>query len=481
MKEINDIVHLLSKQEMKEFKRIQQQKNKEGSGKNLALFNLLASGKSTSNIRDKIYSIPNRNAFYALKKRLRDNLIDFVAQKGFEQENSVEHELLKGLLAARIFFENNLTKLGFKLLWKLEKKAIGFELYSILNEIYLTALQHIHISNSENFEELSKKAQLNFKKVEMEFRLSLAYAEIQNNLPKTIDVDDLIKSAFRKHQIELSEHLSYKSLSKLFNIFHIKGKYETNYFAISNYLISLYQEIENKQKLNQKHIFYRLEVLVIMSYSAFRKRAFEDSFEYLQKIKNILKENNYKFQVQFQEDLILLEAYYLNFTNQPSSAIEVLENYKENSFFKDLFLATCYLQQGKKKEAYHRLLQLNKSDNFYEKEYGWIWVVKKNMIELILLIELDKLEVFSSRLTSFKRKFFPKFKPTSKNNIILFIKALEYYYNDELEKTKRKIEQIQFNSPKNEDVFNLCFYAWLITKIEKSNQLYENTLRLIKK
>ena len=134
MKEISNIIHLLSQQEINEFKKIQQQKNKIRSNKNLELFNLLASGKSTSAILDKIYSTPNPNAFYALKKRLQDNLTDFIAQKGFEQENSVEQELLKGLLAARIFFENNLTNLGFKLLWKIEKKAIDFELYSILNE-----------------------------------------------------------------------------------------------------------------------------------------------------------------------------------------------------------------------------------------------------------------------------------------------------------------------------------------------------------
>ena len=226
MKEISNIIHLLSQQEINEFKKIQQQKNKIRSNKNLELFNLLASGKSTSAILDKIYSTPNPNAFYALKKRLQDNLTDFIAQKGFEQENSVEQELLKGLLAARIFFENNLTNLGFKLLWKIEKKAIDFELYSILNEIYLSALQHIHLSSTANFEKVSLKAQQNFKKVEMEFRLSLAYAKIENNLAKTTDIDGLIKSAFQEHQIEISKDLSYKSLSKLFHIFHIKGKYE---------------------------------------------------------------------------------------------------------------------------------------------------------------------------------------------------------------------------------------------------------------
>tara|TARA_B100000678_G_scaffold256920_1_gene235588 strand:- start:7579 stop:9024 length:1446 start_codon:yes stop_codon:yes gene_type:complete len=480
LKEISNIIHLLSQQEINEFKKIQQQKNKIRSNKNLELFNLLASGKSTSAILDKIYSTPNPNAFYALKKRLQDNLTDFIAQKGFEQENSVEQELLKGLLAARIFFENNLTNLGFKLLWKIEKKAIDFELYSILNEIYLSALQHIHLSSTANFEKVSLKAQQNFKKVEMEFRLSLAYAKIENNLAKTTDIDGLIKSAFQEHQIEISKDLSYKSLSKLFHIFHIKGKYEINYFTISNYLISLYQEIENKEKLNQKHLFYRLEVLIIMSYSAFRKRDFEESFEYLKKIKSILEMNNHKFQEQFQEDLILLEAYYLNFTNQASAAIDVLENYKDQSFFKDLFLITCYLQQGRKKEAYKKLLQLNKSDHFYEKKYGWIWVIKKNMIELILLIELDKLEVFSSRIHSFKRKIFPKFTTTSNNNIVLFIKAIEYYDKGELEKVAKKIEQIKDNSSPHEDVFNLCFYAWLVTKMEKSNLLYENTLHLIK-
>ncbi|WP_121667526.1 hypothetical protein [Mesonia aquimarina] len=480
MNDLINSIHLLTKKEQEEFKKIQLKKNKISSTKNIELFKLLATKKNTEEELNKFYTTDNRNAFYALSKRLQDNLIDFIAQKGFEKENSIENEILKGFLAARIFFEHKMYNLGFKLLWRIEKKAIAFELYPILNEIYATALQNSHFSNSINFEEISTRAQENFNKVEMEFRLNLAYAEIQQQLRSSTNIDDLIKTAFAKHQIEISKHLSYKSLNKLFKIFHVQGKYETNYFSISPYLESLYKKIDHKKHLSQKHLFYHVEILVIMSYAAFRKRDFKYSKQYLQNVKSILKENNNKFYKHFQEDIILLEAYQLNFTNQAQKAIAILENYEDDSFFRDLFLITCYIQQNLIKEAYKKFLQLKKSDLYYEKKYGWIWVFKKNIIELILLIELDKLDVFSSRILSFKRKFFPQLKSDKKSKPILFVEALQDFYDDKISKAKKKCEKIQVNSEKEEDVFNLCFYAWLHTKIEKpSSSLYENTLSLL--
>ena len=71
---------------------------------------------------------------------MQDNLIDFVASKSFAGETSEELEILKLLLASRIFFEKKLNKLAFKTLENAERMAIPLDLYSILNEIYHTCL-----------------------------------------------------------------------------------------------------------------------------------------------------------------------------------------------------------------------------------------------------------------------------------------------------------------------------------------------------
>ncbi|MDO1498842.1 hypothetical protein Q2T40_00135 [Winogradskyella maritima] len=55
-------------------------------------------------------------------------------------------EILKLLLAGRIFFEHEKNKIAFKVIEKAQKKAMTLDAYAILAEIYYTKIQFSHLN-----------------------------------------------------------------------------------------------------------------------------------------------------------------------------------------------------------------------------------------------------------------------------------------------------------------------------------------------
>ncbi len=103
------IVSTFTSDEKQEFVLQLRRRNRRSDTKNEKLFKLIDAGK-TNDLDIQLYGKPARNSFHALCKRLQDNLIDFVASKSFAGETSEELEILKLLLASRIFFEKKLLK-----------------------------------------------------------------------------------------------------------------------------------------------------------------------------------------------------------------------------------------------------------------------------------------------------------------------------------------------------------------------------------
>ena len=122
MNSIAIIISTFSKEDKREFLSFLQKKNRRGDTKNSTLFKLIDSGK-TQDLDLNLYGKPSKNAYHALCKRLQDSMIDFVASKGFAGETSEEMEVLKLLLASRIFFEHREYKIGFKTLFCQEMQA----------------------------------------------------------------------------------------------------------------------------------------------------------------------------------------------------------------------------------------------------------------------------------------------------------------------------------------------------------------------
>lgn len=481
MKTNLSIITIFSEEDATQFISYLKQKNRRGDTKNITLFKHLLKG-NIENLDNKLYGKSSKNALHALSKRLTDNLIDFVATRSFAGETSQELEILKLLLASRIFFEHKKFKIAFKTLEKAEQKAHNLDVYSILTEIYHTKIQYAHLNDSIHLSEVIKESNKNLSNFHKEQQLNMAYARLleEFKLKKEKSILSTIESIFLEFNIELDETLTYKSLFQLVKIVTKVATLKSDYFSITPFLDELSSILSSKKELADKNLYYHIQLLNLLAYAHFRNKDFSTSKEFLSKLKAQIEKG---YRNQFIAKTAVLEALLENYTGNPEQAISILKNNKEQSLDGFLTLTMCYFQQREFKEAYSVLQKLQHSDAWYEKKAGLLWILKKNLIEILLLIELDELELVLSRLQSFKRIYGKRLQQLEENRILNFISLVtSYYENPKLVTSKAFIDKVEasFNWKPNEeeDVFVMSFYAWLKAKME-NRDMYEVTLELV--
>ena len=145
MNDLKQIVSTLSSDEKQQFISFLEKKNKRKDAKNTHLFKLLSKDDHDSaSICYKLYNSNEKDAYHALRKRLYQSIIDYIANANLSEENSVNMQIIKLILASRTFLFKSQYKVAYKLLDKAEVLAKEQFLFPYLNEIYHTKIQYAH-------------------------------------------------------------------------------------------------------------------------------------------------------------------------------------------------------------------------------------------------------------------------------------------------------------------------------------------------
>ncbi|KAA3624961.1 MAG: hypothetical protein DWP94_02205 [Flavobacterium sp.] len=241
--------------------------------------------------------------------------------------------------------------------------------------------------------------------------------------------------------------------------------------------------VNKKKRQAGKHLYDHIEILYLMAVISFRNRDFARSIDFIRKMEAEMIQQQRKYYRRFARELVLLKGLNLNFTGNPSEAITLLKEYPNPSPELQLALVMCLFQQQQFREALRQLQNLNHSDIFYEKKAGVIWVIQKNIIELLVFIELDQLDLVLSRINSISKKLVPKLKRMREDRAINFLKLVRLYYNEPslvgtLQFKEKVEESFEWKDAKLEDIFVMSFYAWLKAKME-DRPIYDVTLELV--
>ena len=266
MHSISSIIHTLSDEEKRSFISILRQKNKRNDTKNIQLFKLLDTTITDKDLDIQIYGKSAKGAYHALCKRLYDTLIDFIASKSFERETSEEMEILKLLMASRIFFEQKQYKIAFKTITKAEQKAKTYALFSILNEIYYTQIQYAHLNPVVSLEVLLANFKNNKESLQQEENLNLFYATVQHELmQQKRDIVPLIKNTLSKFGISITQDLTFRSLFKILEITNKTAHITREYHTILPFVEETYTQIDIRENLRDKHLFYHITDCILCS------------------------------------------------------------------------------------------------------------------------------------------------------------------------------------------------------------------------
>lgn len=494
MIKLNQLITSLSTEEQTDFEAFLKKKNRRSDTKNILLFRLLASGETNSNsICVSLYNKDNKNAYHALRKRLYDSLLDFVATINLVQENDTEMLLIKNIVSARSFFQRKQYEIAFHILKKAENIAHDHLLFPILNEIYHTQIQYAYTSPNLDLNSIIKKFNKNQQYYLAEERLNIVYAIIREQVnassfqKKPIDFNAVITTTLNKHNIDINQSITFKSLYQLISIASISAFASKDYYSIESFLINTYEKIKNHQ---QKQQYYHIQVLYLIANMYFRNKKFKLAFAYLQRMMKEMEEKNSNHLNTFLLKHQNLLALCYNYSNQNQKAIEitkkhVVKKHPDLETQLDIILCLCmyYFHNKNYQEALKTINSFYHSDKWYQQKSGNEWVIKKNLIELLIHIELDHLNLVESRILSFKRKHTVYLKSIEQKRVLTFISLIEELYLKLNNKTTpgflNKIESsFNFISNKQEDIFVMSFYAWLKAKATNKD-IYKTTIEMI--
>ncbi len=495
---LNQIISTFSSENEVRFINYLEKKNKRKDTKNIQLFKLLLKGKlSSEEICFKLYKSSKKGAYHALRKRLYQSIIDFTATINLTQENSVDMQLIKYILASRTFLLHKKPKVAYKILDKVEILAQEHYSFSILNEIYHTKIQFAHTNPLANIDELIAKFEENKKNHQLHDQLNIVYAKIRQTLNsityqgEVLDFQTILENTLQEHNININESMSFKSLYQLMTIVSISAFVTNDYLKIEPFLIKTYTTIE-AHKTKNKELFYHIQVIYLIANTLFRNKKFKKSMHFLEQMHNYMLLNKKKYYNLFKLKYNLLLGLNLNYSNKQDKAISILENFtirkhEDIESLLDIYLGLVmfYIQKSEFKKAQHIFSKFYHTDKWYTKKAGKEWTLKKNLIEIILHIELQNIDLVESRLLSFKRNYYAYLKQINQERVITYLSFVESYYKNPENSTsvqfKEKVEaSFDWLDTRQEDIFVMSFYAWLKSKMEKQD-LYTTTLDLVKR
>ncbi|MEM6515619.1 MAG: hypothetical protein AAF688_05505 [Bacteroidota bacterium] len=498
MNNLSAVIKSLTPEEELQFELFLKRKNKRKDTKNVELFLLLKEDNlSSKEIFNSLYNSDSKAAYHALRKRLFQSLIEFISNKSINEENSIDMEIIKYLLAARNFLTKNMPKMAYKILDKAEILALEHQLFPILNEIYHTKIQYAYLNQDVELEALISKFRSNQKQQYLEEELNLVYAQIRQTLNKinykgeVINLENVLKQTFSDHHINISESMSFKSFYQLMMIVSLSAYMDKNYLKIEPFLLKTYKSLK-KHKTRHKQLFYHIQVVYMIANALFRNKKFNASINYLNEMYELMNKQGNKYKNTYILKHNLLLALNLNYNDEQEKALSILENtpIKKNKDLESvldiqLSLLMFYMQKEDFKKAKNQASKFYHTDNYYTEKAGKEWTIKKNLAEIILFIELQDIDLVESRVRSFKRSYSSYLKSINQGRVLTFLNFVEdYFKNPEIvlqPDFENKIENsFEWIETKAEDIFVMSFYAWLKSKMDKT-PLYDTTLKLVAK
>lgn len=482
MVSLKDIIHSMSLKEQSSFRVYLTLKNKRHDTRNISLFDAFLKEEE-----EVIFKEIGANAYNALKKRVKDRLIEFLASSSLLNEYSSESSIIQLILVSRRLFTHHLYDAGFKLLYKAEKKGIELLHYSLLNEVYHTMIEFSYHNSKLNQDELFKKLISNNHNFLVQEKLNMMYANIQKEYKSKdfesskLKFDEIYSQAYQRFNIKEDWVSNFKNIYQLAVIFDLHAAEYRNYDDLEVFFENAIKSLQGGERDVEKMLYYHINVLYIMSNIYFRKKRFEKSIYYLNDMYQQMKRYDGKYYAQWKfrhQNLLLLN---LNFSGKYNEALSKLNLIFNDTSISDQDHALLTLTKillsfeiSNVEEVKKIFKKLNKSDQWYITNVGKEWLFHIKAMEILLHFDLGNDNLVDSKINSFYRKFSYEFKNDKTNDIWKFLKVLKMLLDN-----RQSLKTIEFkkmvknyfpsNPTKENDLFFICYYAWLKSKLNKQS------------
>jgi tetratricopeptide (TPR) repeat protein len=487
---ISELVSILSDDERVAFVKYLRSRNRRSEARNVELFRAMLSGKE-SEFKAEL----GTNAYNVLRSRLKERLIDFVAESTIQKEGSAANELSKTFITAKRLLIQGRTDSALKLLEKVENQAHAMENYILEGEVQQLLIEYAHVPGAPDLDELFIRSSKNFQLQQSRTKLNLAYARIRLAYQEVefgggqVDLTKLLNETFDEFAISDEIAFGFASLHQLIQLYDIYGAYSKNYHQINLFFIDKLKALQGSHSDNELNSHYHIEILYAIANIYFRKKDFKSSLIFLGQMKEQMDRFRSK---QTQAYLLkhgMLSALNLNHMGEPERARGLIDEalglqLRSNDTIQiRLALAMIQFQQGELRDCQRTLAKFSHTDSWYEKNLGIEWTLHKLTIEVLLHIDLENYDYAESRVISLLRKYKVFLNGEGKDQALPFLRLVQMILRDptivKTEKFHEHVENsIQWKRAEEEDVFRINFYAWLKAKMT-GRQVYQTLLELL--
>ena len=387
MKDLNQIINCLTKDEIRFYKLFVNRTNSTSKGirKDVELFDLLRKNKSdkysTKDILIKL-KISNSNNYYQLKNRIYNDLNNSLTWQHISKDN--QSQSFSYILLSRIFKNKGELNISFNYLLKAEKTAIEKELFEMLSIVYSEIIELSHeliLIDIDKYISL-KKYNINLLReidqIDMLLAKIMFDIKTKQNFSKSDPtlvtlINDKIKETKNNKFIINSPRFKMR-LFKMYSRVLLQNK---EYGALEDYLLLSWKEFNKQNFFNRSNHDEKLTLLTYLTNCLHQNNNYKKSLFYAEELKLAMKEFD-----AYLEDKYLFYYYnslVLNYSiDNKKKSLEILKIASKNDIIQ-------------KMPAYTSFIYLNTSIIYFQQEK--FKLSKKNLSRLILqkdFLYLDK-------------------------------------------------------------------------------------------
>lgn len=476
----------MSDEERKEFRVFMQRQRVKSERKDLALFKILLNKEDYKprEITEMLYGKPNLNAYHTLRKRLTRELLDFTMLKSMDEDNTSYSTILGMIAMSRRLLDKNRPDIARRYLEKAEALANSTESYDLLDNILNLQIKHAHELDLD-VEQIIGQWKLFREEAEIDEKVNLAYGLIRqrlNQIKRTGKHQNLLtitNNALRELDLDEKRVMRPSLMYMLVSMTRSAIIATKNYYLFDSYVCNIYDQLIERNAFSKKNHIYHLWFLYMIAHVKYRNRDFAKSREYVNALnEHIGHYGNMHFN-RFYPRSVLLDAAVYSYMSENEKSIHILEealnNPQLNLTVEDrsnmtLNLSVYHFQGENYREANRLLRDIGHTDKWLENRVGIEWRFKKNLIEIIVQVEMGNTEIALARIASIDRYYKGFFKNEMYQRARVFLgfikQVIEKPDSIVTEEFAQHVDQTIVRLPGvKEDIQAITFYCWLKSKM----------------
>lgn len=483
-----EIIGLLSKEEVRNFKLFANRTNEGGSRKDITMFDFIKRSYpdfDEEKLFRKLYpgAGKDKNAYYRLKNRLTEDVGMSLSLLHYHASDI--NYILNNYLLAKLFITRNKRDLSVYYMARAEKKAAAIEAFHLLDMLYNEYIRLSHEILDINPEEYIQKRRDNRQKLnrlqEIDDVLAVMIYQVkrsQNFARGNERINELLSKTVNTYanspEVKNSPLLRFKiydSLSRLLLQQH-------DYKALEKYLLKTYAEFEKEKLFNKSNHDTRLQMLTYICNALFKNDKSQESLAYAAQLHRAMRDFSgalYDKYLFFYYN-ILVNNYARNHVEK---AIEILNEAKEQKAIREhpvyigfvyLNLAVSYFGMRDFRSSLRSIVRLYMLESYRKLDEAFRF--KISITELIVRYELADHDFIEERVKQLKKEFrnslqLPEFARERK-----LIEIIQLLIGTASVKTDKKVRRAVagFTSDRSagtEGAEIINYNEWLAEKIKK--------------